>query len=193
MKELAVFIFLFLIFFFPLSLTSAHLWRLMMRHKTEVQRDWSERFVLYPFAFKYLTQWFTLPPFHFITLHWHSLLYRDYGWLQLLNQVDYSRLWMPALYKLELISMPLYTLTELFLNICKVILAICPIQPLRQLLSRALEQTLGCLMPLHHSQHKKMESLGKEQMLRFSVLLANYFCFLAAITSTNFSFSTLYK
>lgn len=100
---------------------------------------------------------------------------------------------MPALYKLKLISMPIYTLTELFLNICKVILAICPVQPLRQVLSSALEQTLGCLMPLDHSRHKTMESLRKEQMLRFSVLLANYFCFLAAITSTNFSFSTLYK
>lgn len=42
MKELAVFHFPFFdiyIFFFPISLTPAHLWRQMMRHKTEVQKE----------------------------------------------------------------------------------------------------------------------------------------------------------
>lgn len=107
------------------------------------------------------------------------------------NQVDYSRLSScTTLYQLKMLPMSTHVHTELFLNICKVILAIYHVQTLRQLLMWLLALILGCLWLLHHSQPSKSGRLRKEEhMLRFSVLYALYYHCSAGISSRNFSVS----
>lgn len=108
------------------------------------------------------------------------------------NQVDYSRLSScTTLYQIKMLPLSAHVHTELFLNICKVILAIYHVQTSRQLLMWLLAWILGRLWLLHHYQPSKRGSLRKEEhILRFFILYAIYYHCSAAISSRNFCVST---
>lgn len=107
------------------------------------------------------------------------------------NQVDYFRLnACITLYQLKMLSMSACIYTELFLDICKVILAVYQVMSLGQLLLWFLTQILGHLLLLNHSQPSKRRCLRKADpqvcwFLYHPLLLFSNYC------SSNFSVWTL--